>query len=114
MCIATLGATPVNLCTCAASAIFSCGVRGTPGWANTLNRVPVLPNAHDGVSIRCALRAVFTVVRSGISRHLQATEHGAAESVWLTHAVLRGSRPASFAAARVHGSTRSSTVRYWP
>ena len=48
MCRATLGATPVNRCTWAASAIFSCGVRGTPGWANTLNRVPELPNAHDG------------------------------------------------------------------
>ena len=67
MCTATLGATPVNACTCAASSIFSCGVRGTPGWANTLNRVPVLPNAHDGSSIRCARRALFTAVRSGMS-----------------------------------------------
>ena len=67
MCTATLGATPVYRCTCAASSIFSCGVRGTPGWANTLNRVPVLPNAQDGSSICCARRAVFTAVRSGIS-----------------------------------------------
>src|SRR5580693_10096509 len=72
MCTATVGATPVTLCTCAASSIFSWTVRGTPGWANTLNRVPVLPNAQDGSSIRCARRAVFTAVRSGISRHLQA------------------------------------------
>jgi hypothetical protein len=72
MCTATVGATPVNLWTCAASSIFSCGVRGTPGWANTLNRVPVFPKAQDGSSIRCDLRAVFTAVRSGISGHLQA------------------------------------------
>jgi hypothetical protein len=52
MCSATVGATPVNLCTVAASAIFSCGLRGTPAWAKTLNRVPELPKAQDGVSIR--------------------------------------------------------------
>src|SRR5580704_9696773 len=74
MCTATLGATPVNRCTWAASSIFSVTVRGTPGWANTLNRVPVFPNAHDGVSIRCARSAAFTAVRSGISGHLQAAE----------------------------------------
>ena len=49
---ATVGATPVKRWTCAASAIFSYGSRGTPCWANTLNRVPELPNAHDGSSIR--------------------------------------------------------------
>src|SRR3984885_1206386 len=74
MCTATVGATPVNVWTCAASSIFSCGVRGTPGWANTLNRVPVFPKAQDGSSIRCDLRAVFTAVRSGISGHLQAAD----------------------------------------
>src|SRR3984957_13424192 len=74
MCIATVGATPVNVWTWAASSIFSCGVRGTPGWANTLNRVPVFPKAQDGSSIRCDLRAVFTAVRSGISGHLQAAD----------------------------------------
>jgi L-lactate utilization protein LutB len=74
MCTATLGATPVYRCTCAASSIFSVTVRGTPGWANTLNRVPVFPNAHDGTSIRCARSAVFTAVRSGITTHLQATD----------------------------------------
>src|SRR5215471_8690553 len=72
MCTATVGATPVTACTCAASSIFSCGVRGTPGWANTLNRVPVLPNAHDGNSIRCPLSALFTALTSPISAHLQA------------------------------------------
>src|SRR5215470_11613942 len=72
MCTATLGATPVYLCTCAASSIFSSTVRGTPGWANTLNRVPVFPNAHDGTSTRCAPSADFTAVRSGITTHLQA------------------------------------------
>ena len=46
-----LGATPVYLCTWAASLAFSNGVRGTPGWPNTLNRVPLFPNAHDGSSI---------------------------------------------------------------
>src|SRR5215472_18322075 len=76
MCTATLGAIPVNLWTCAASSIFSCTVRGTPGWANTLNRVPVFPNAHDGVSIRCARNAAFTAVRSGITTHLQASRTG--------------------------------------
>ena len=50
---ATVGATPVNRWTWAASAIFSYGSRGTPAWANTLKRVPELPNAHDGSSIAC-------------------------------------------------------------
>src|SRR5215831_3063980 len=81
MCTATLGAIPVYLCTCAASSIFSWGVRGTPGWANTLNLVPVLPNAQDGVSIRCARRAVFTAVRSGICSHLLAAEPGGSVEV---------------------------------
>src|SRR6201999_2815982 len=61
MCRATLGATPVNRCTWAASSIFSSGVRGTPGCANTLNLVPVLANAHDGNSICCAFSAAFTL-----------------------------------------------------
>jgi hypothetical protein len=43
MCSAMLGATPVSSCTFAASAIFSCGVRGTPACAYTLNLVPELP-----------------------------------------------------------------------
>src|SRR5437762_704903 len=81
MCTATLGATPVNACTCAASSIFSCGVRGTPGWANTLNRVPVLPNAHDGSSIRCAFSALFTSVTSPMLVHLQAADQMRSRSV---------------------------------
>jgi hypothetical protein len=51
----------VKRLTSAASAIFSSGVRGTPRWAKTLNRVPELPNAHDGSSIRWALSAAMTV-----------------------------------------------------
>src|SRR5215469_9998881 len=51
MCSAMLGAAPVKRCTCAASLIFSYGLRGTPGCGNTLNRGPELPNAHDGNSI---------------------------------------------------------------
>ena len=43
MCSATLGASPVNRCTVAASAIFSSTVRGVPGVPKTLNRVPELP-----------------------------------------------------------------------
>jgi hypothetical protein len=39
--------------TCAASAIFSCGVRGVPGVPKTLNRVPELPNAQEGSSMAC-------------------------------------------------------------
>src|ERR1700753_1744966 len=66
MCRATVGATPVNWCTWAASSIFSRAVRGTPGWPNTLNLVPVLANAHDGSSIRCALSAAFTPATSRI------------------------------------------------
>src|SRR6516165_7523140 len=66
MCTATDGATPVYLCTWAASSIFSSGVRGTPGWANTLNRVPLFPNAHDGSSIWWFLSAFLTAIRSGI------------------------------------------------
>src|SRR5262245_20322370 len=60
MCSATLGATPVYLWTTAASASFSSGDRGTPGWLNTLNRVPEFPNAQDGNSISWRLRAAFT------------------------------------------------------
>src|ERR1700744_5917996 len=67
MCRATLGATPVNRCTWAASSIFSSGVRGTPGCANTLNLVPVLANAHDGNSICCAFSAAFTLATSCIT-----------------------------------------------
>src|SRR5947207_5155565 len=66
MCSATERATPVNVFTCAASAIFSCGVRGTPACGNTLNRVPELPNAQDGSSMRCSRRAVMTRSRSTI------------------------------------------------
>src|SRR6478752_2847164 len=51
---ATVGAIPVKRWTCAASATFSYGSRGTPFWANTLKRVPELPKAHDGSSIRWA------------------------------------------------------------
>src|SRR5690242_1837352 len=54
MCSATRGASPVSSWTLAASEIFSYGSRGTPGWVNTLNRVPELPNAHDGSSISCS------------------------------------------------------------
>src|SRR5262245_48895207 len=74
MCTATVGVTPVNACTCAASSIFSRTVRGTPAWANTLNRVPVLPNAHDGNSTRCPRSALFTAVTSPITVHLQAAD----------------------------------------
>ncbi len=43
MCRETSGARPVNRFTAAASAIFSCTVRGVPAEPNTLNRVPELP-----------------------------------------------------------------------
>src|ERR1700761_703023 len=64
MCTAMRGATPVKRCTCAASSAFSHGVRGTPGWPNTLNRVPELPKAQEGSSISCCLSAALTAVRS--------------------------------------------------
>lgn len=64
MCSATVGATPVNACTWAASSSFSCGVRGTPCCANTLNRVPEFPYAHDGVSTAWVLRAAFAAASS--------------------------------------------------
>src|SRR4249919_1365069 len=57
---ATLGAIPVKRLTCAASATFSYGSRGTPFWAKTLNRVPELPNAHDGSSMRWDRSAATT------------------------------------------------------
>src|SRR5689334_17214858 len=63
MCRATVGATPVNRCTVAASAIFSYGSRGTPSWGKTLNRVPELPKAHDAVSMRCVRSTADTRVR---------------------------------------------------
>src|SRR5436189_3649040 len=54
MCNATVGASPVCVCTCAASETFSNGSRGTPGWVNTLKPVPELPNAQEGSSIACS------------------------------------------------------------
>src|SRR6266511_5787537 len=66
MCSATLGATPVCAWTRAASSSFSYGVLGTPGCANTLKRVPELPNAHDGSSICCRLSASLAAARSVI------------------------------------------------
>src|ERR1700750_697878 len=66
MCTAMLGATPVKRCTCAASSAFSHGVRGTPGWPNTLNRVPEFPKAQEGSSISCPFSAALTAVRSSI------------------------------------------------
>src|SRR6266496_2100427 len=89
MCTATLGAMPVNRWTCAASATFSCTVRGTPGWVNTLKRVPVLPNAQDGSSIRCALSAVFTAVRSRMS----GSSPGSKDSTGVRAAQPAGPRP---------------------
>src|SRR4249920_3696628 len=64
MCSAMVGATPVYRCTWEASAIFSYGSRGTPGWANTLNRVPELPNAQEGSSMACSSRSGAIGVRS--------------------------------------------------
>src|SRR6266496_3961505 len=66
MCSATLGATPVCAWTCAASSSFSYALRGTPGWAKTLKRVPEFPNAHDGNSIRCCRNASLTMAGSVI------------------------------------------------
>src|SRR3984885_5655555 len=71
MCTAMLGATPVKRCTWAASSAFSHGVRGTPGCPNTLNRVPVFPNAQEGSSISCSRSAALTAPSSRISVHLQ-------------------------------------------
>jgi hypothetical protein len=73
MCRATLGATPVYRWTVAASAIFSSGVRGTPCWAKTLNRVPELPNAHDGVSMRWAASARLTAAWSAMVDHFSSS-----------------------------------------
>src|SRR6516165_220262 len=111
MCTATLGATPVTACTCAASSIFSCGVRGTPGWANTLNLVPVLPNAHDGNSIRCARSAVLTAVRSGIPVISMRRDRDVQKSRWVLVQVedlgdpaeaLIGPQPAEISEIRLH------------
>src|SRR5262245_40995420 len=63
MCNATVGAAPVSRCTIAASSIFSYGVRGTPSWANTLNRVPEFAYAHDAVSTACCRSADSTRCR---------------------------------------------------
>src|SRR6476646_3309842 len=62
---ATVGAMPVNWFTWAASETFSYGSRGTPRWAKTLKRVPELPNAHDGSSIRCERRVATTAESNG-------------------------------------------------
>ena len=79
ICSATVGATPVKRWTCAASATFSYGPRGTPFWAKTLAR-PELPNAHDGSSIRCVLRADATVAPSERSRSWSPSPHPRAAS----------------------------------
>src|SRR3954447_7208578 len=65
MCNDTRGATPVYRCTCAASAIFSNGSRGTPGCENTLNRVPELPNAQLGTSTVNPARPLRTLSARG-------------------------------------------------
>src|SRR6476620_2063633 len=97
---ATLGAIPVKRLTCAASATFSYGSRGTPFWAKTLKRVPELPKAHDGSSIRWArndattawfptawllITSASVAPRAGISGHA-----GSARSYAST---VRGFRP---------------------
>src|SRR3954454_19010571 len=66
MCNATDGARPVSSCTFAASAIFSSTVRGVPGVANTLNRVPELPNAQEGSSILKESSGSMTSVNDGM------------------------------------------------
>src|SRR3954467_3277008 len=75
MCSATVGATPVNRCTVAASSIFSSGVRGTPSCGKTLNRVPELPYPQDGVSMVCWRSAAFTAFRS-VMLHLSVGRAG--------------------------------------
>src|ERR1700712_3911573 len=64
MCSETERATPVNASTWAASSSFSYGSRATPGWENTLNRVPELPNAHDGISIHWRLSSSLMLLMS--------------------------------------------------
>src|SRR5215217_3221092 len=64
MCRATVGAIPVKRCTWAASETFSKALRGTPGWPNTLKRVPELPNAQDGSSMRWVARAALVAFTS--------------------------------------------------
>src|SRR5215216_2615017 len=70
MCRATLGAIPVWRWTWAASETFSKALRGTPGWPNTLKRVPELPNAQDGSSMRWVARAALTAFRSVVMSFL--------------------------------------------
>src|SRR5215208_1544365 len=80
MCRATVGAIPVKRCTWAASETFSKALRGTPGCPNTLKRVPELPNAQDGSSMRWVARAAFTasvsVVMSFLLRCSAQEAHG--------------------------------------
>src|SRR3954454_13627831 len=84
MCSDTRGATPVCLCTWAASSTFSNGSRATPGWPNTLNRVPELPNAHEGSSMVCSARAASAAVRrsvvTGVLRPAPGGALGAADA----------------------------------
>src|SRR5229473_4359870 len=74
MCTAMAGAAPVKRCTWAASCAFSHGVRGTPGWLNTLNRVPEFPNAQEGSSIWCVRSASLTPSRSAITEPFSGWE----------------------------------------
>src|ERR1700683_833002 len=84
MCSATDGATPVRRWTMAASSIFSYGVRAALGFLKTLKRVPVLPYAHDGVSIHCWRKACLISLLDAIavsSGHLRTQPKGHYRSV---------------------------------
>src|SRR5256885_12889878 len=60
MWIATVGQIPVRRFTIPASASFSSMVRAAPGCANTLKRVPELPQPQEGVSTRSPLMRSIT------------------------------------------------------
>src|SRR6187402_3498097 len=67
MCSATVGASLVNRCTCAASLTRSNAFRGAPGCGKTRNLVPESPYAQDGTSIAWRSRSVARVVDSALT-----------------------------------------------
>ncbi len=77
-CSATVGHTPVNACTCAASASFSSSVTAAAGCRNLPNLVPVSANPQDGSSMvnRSSAAEIRAAKCSRIAAHITRTQDG--------------------------------------
>ncbi len=103
------GARPVKRCTWAASAIFSCTVRGVPGWPNTLNRVPELPNAQEGSSIGCSARAESRSGRCTVM-FVPARRRSGGSSSWSSRWKISSSRRKPVSGRRSARSTKKPAI----